>query len=319
VEFYEPDFFSSPGAATGILEVTPDHQYIRQIRDVCDQCNVRVVAISAQNDLTHPDEAYRRTDLRRLERWFGVANSLGTKIIRVNSGGWFRNSDGISRLVEALREVAPKAKAEGITIAIENHPTNLEAVSDAERLVNIVREFADFGVGLCPDNGHINDNVRFQCLQILLQEAVHCHVKFYEFDRSGEETTIDYRRFCDIAASCGYRGALSMELIPEIETYDSYTWLELTQSVLERLRQCHVPDDIIKKMTRLKSSTFRTCEELRKELSLCFSQNEEAEYWNVLVSHLEKVDPDFGRRKEIAKKAVKLLEQYGVSDERPAV
>jgi sugar phosphate isomerase/epimerase len=112
-----------------------------------------IVAISAENDFSTPDERDWEVHAQRIEQWVEIAAALGTRTIRINSGSWFCHDedDGTARLIKGLRRIGPLAKSRGVTLAIENHPLDLASSTQARILAEIACDLEEFNVATCPD------------------------------------------------------------------------------------------------------------------------------------------------------------------------
>jgi sugar phosphate isomerase/epimerase len=115
----------------------------------------------------------------------------------------------IRRCVTALRQLQPTLEALDLHIGIENH---WGLSTHPETVVEIIRQAESPRIGTCPDFGNFTETQdRYAGLQILASYAKHVHAKSYQFDRSGEETTIDFSRCLRILREANYDGAISVE------------------------------------------------------------------------------------------------------------
>lgn len=314
IEFHDPDFFYGPeGMPKGTGVLPADAAHLEQVNKACKDAGVSIVAIAAQNDFTNPDEEERREDIRRVEAWIDIAESVGAKIIRINSGIWFTlpGGEGVDRLKRALQQLVSKAKEKGVVLAIENHPRKLNTVGEAEDIINTAMDLADASVSTWPDNGHIEGSVRFECLDALFTTAKHCHVKFYDFDDAGNETAIDYEKFFDVARRNSYEGSLSVELLPRAGAGISLVCSKVTQHTLEELRESGVSGEVVKKLESLEGEVFCSRRELDDALGQTLSREELSAHRPLLPRHMQTWDPDFERRKDLTRRAVDLLLRHG--------
>lgn len=115
----------------------------------------------------------------------------------------------IERCVAALRQLRPTLDQLDLQIGIENHwglSTNPETV------VEIIRRVESPRIGTCPDFGNFTATQdRYAGLQVLSPYVKHVHAKSYQFNGTGEETTIDFARCLKIFHEAGYDGAISVE------------------------------------------------------------------------------------------------------------
>lgn len=80
-------------------------------------------------------------------------------------------------------------------LLIENHGG---ISGNPDNVVRILEEVGSDYLGTCPDFGNFPAEIRYEGLSKLAKYAVVVHAKTYEFDESGEETTIDMKRCIDI-------------------------------------------------------------------------------------------------------------------------
>jgi sugar phosphate isomerase/epimerase len=312
IELFDPDFFCSPDPVPTIMDISPEDPHIEQVKNACDDSGVSIVAIAAQNDFSNPDQEKRQSDIDRVKRWIEIAAALAVPIIRINSGIWFCDAkhDGAPRLVEALKDIGPVAKETGIILAIENHPQNVNSVAEAERLVSIATELTDFKVATCPDTGHISGRVWGECLDELFAAARHCHVKFTAFDEQGEETGIDYAAFFTIARQKDYRGSISIELVPPPRA-GPLVWFKVAPATMERMKEDGVPTKVVERLRSIEGQVFQSKAKLDAATAQCLGDEEAAKRESIIMSHVERLAPDFELRKEEVRKAVKLLIRNG--------
>jgi sugar phosphate isomerase/epimerase len=115
----------------------------------------------------------------------------------------------IHRCVKALRQLRATLEALDLKIGIENH---WGLSTDPETVVEIIRQAESPRIGTCPDFGNFTETQdRYAGLQILAPHAQHVHAKSYQFNGTGEETTIDFARCLKIFRNAGYDGAISVE------------------------------------------------------------------------------------------------------------
>jgi sugar phosphate isomerase/epimerase len=130
--------------------------------------------------------------------------------IRHRHGG--KIQDGTRKIEQAtvaLKRLLPGAESLKITLLIENH-WGISSFPDI--IINILKECDSEYLAACPDFDNFPATVdRYQALQLLAPWSGHVHAKSYEFDRSGQETTIDYRKCGEIFRNAGYGGGYTIE------------------------------------------------------------------------------------------------------------
>jgi sugar phosphate isomerase/epimerase len=92
--------------------------------------------------------------------------------------------------------------------------------------------------GTLPDFGNFRISAdreydRYEGMEELMPFARGVSAKSYDFDRDGNETTIDFARMIQIVKKSGYRGYIGIECEGEAFTEDE--GIMLTKRLLERL------------------------------------------------------------------------------------
>ena len=312
VEYFDPDLFYAAKSPPALMDMPADHAHVKEVRKACDAAGVEVVAIAAQNDFTDPDENKRRADINRVRHWLEVAPALGARLIRINSGNWFSKPGGAKRLKSSLEEIAPEAKSRDLTLVVENHPTNMQSVEEAQTLTDIVLGLNEYGVGTCPDNGHIASAVWADCLDMLLLVAKHCHVKFHTFDKGGNEPTIDYGRYFELLTKNNYAQVLSVEAVPPPTPLSPFCRIMITEKTLSKLRENEWAKTVIPKIEALEGRAFGKASELEEVLRDCLSPDEVGLYRKSLIDAAEKEFPGLRELIEFTGRGIELLRREGV-------
>lgn len=134
------------------------------------------------------DEEVRRRDVGRLVRAIEIASLLEARRIRVY-GGTLLGTEPPSettgrweRLVASLRELGPKAAAQGVVLCVENHFSTM-TVSAADT-VRLVAEVGSPGVGILYDQANLAFTHREgyeEAIRLQAEWIRHVHVKDLEF------------------------------------------------------------------------------------------------------------------------------------------
>jgi len=195
-----------------------------------------LIMCDGEGRLGDPDEKARLQAVQNHHRWIDAARTLGCITIRVNAaseGTWDEQAklaaDGLSRLSEYGEKI-------GINVIVENHgglSSNGKWLSHVMQLVDSPRcgtlpDFGNFNLG----NGETYD--RYEGVTELMPFAKAVSAKSHDFDESGNETSMDYRRLMKIVLDAGFHSWVGIEYegdrIPEREG------IRLTKRLLERVR-----------------------------------------------------------------------------------
>ncbi|MDA2939317.1 TIM barrel protein, partial [Acidobacteria bacterium AH-259-A15] len=191
-----------------------DGEYLEGIKRALREEQRVLTAVTLGGNLVSDDEAANRKQIEKNKRLLRAAHYLGAPVVRINVGRTGRGdvadqTVGVERAIAAFREMLPLAKELGIRMTIENHGGPSKT---ANGILRIIKGTDPAWVGACPDFGNWEDKAAMYAeIEKLAPFAYHTHVKSYEFDRYGNETTIDYRRALDPLESTGYGAALSIE------------------------------------------------------------------------------------------------------------
>jgi sugar phosphate isomerase/epimerase len=145
----------------GFLE-SFDPPYMDRVHKAIEQCGFAMPLMCCSSDFTQPDAAARRRAVEREKQLIDVTLALGGKFCRVLSGQRrpeVTREQGITWVVESIRECAEYAANLGITLAIENHYkdnywTHPEFAQKQEVFLEILArvDSPNFGVQYDPSN-----------------------------------------------------------------------------------------------------------------------------------------------------------------------
>jgi len=115
----------------------------------------------------------------------------------------------LNQIISATQSLLPLAEQKGVTLAFENHGG---FSASPENLIFLIKKIDDKKVGLCPDFGNfLPFQDRYKSLEKMLPYAKSIHAKSYKFDRTGNETTIDYQQCFQLIKKTRYQGPIVVE------------------------------------------------------------------------------------------------------------
>jgi len=158
---------------------------------------------------TDPDDEKREKDLEALKEWFSIAKRMGSPFIRINAGEGEPIGDAmLRRVIDSYKELVEEGERVGVNLVIENHggPS-----ANPDNIVRIIETVGSTHFGVCPDFGNFAPEIRYQGIAKIAKYAFLAHVKSYDFDKEGKETTIDIERCLNILKDSGFEGDLSIE------------------------------------------------------------------------------------------------------------
>jgi len=194
-----------------------------------------LIMVDGEGDLGAPTHEERMKTAENHIKWVDAAQTLGCHSIRVNAGGPGTPEEHAANVVLGLRLLCGYAQTKGINILVENHGGHS---SDGAWLSNVIKTVQMPNIGTLPDFGNFRISAdqeydRYKGIEELMPFAKGVSGKSYDFDKNGNETTIDFARMIQIVKKSGYRGYIDVEY--EGDNYSEEEGIMLTKKLLERL------------------------------------------------------------------------------------
>jgi sugar phosphate isomerase/epimerase len=168
--------------------------------------SLRCPSFAARNDFTVETGLQRQVD--HVRRCFDVACALGARLVRIWTGVARVDTWAMLQVRRALEQLVPTAESLGLVIAIETHG----GLSNDVAFMNaLLADIASSAIGVCVDFGNLDAADRYEAVEKLMPNTVHVHVKSYEFDDAGRETSFDLGRCVETVARWGYDGLWVIE------------------------------------------------------------------------------------------------------------
>lgn len=184
----------------GFLEMADERNWARFRREVEDTGKV-IPMLCCSPDFTHPDAAFRATEIAKQKRWIDMTHALGGRYCRVLSGQrrpTLGVDEGVMLAAESIHVCLPFAQERGVTLILENHykddfweyPEFAQKMEVFCRLVAAI-DHPNFGVNFDPSNTFLAGEDPLA----LLRRVSHRVVTMHASDRYLAEGTIeDLRR-----------------------------------------------------------------------------------------------------------------------------
>ena len=209
--------------------------YLTELKHRCEGEGVRSVLIMCDDEgaLGDPDSAKRKQAVLNHHAWVDAAQFLGCHSIRVNADakgvGSFEEQQ--KRAADGLSSLTDYGARMNINVIVENHgglSSNGKWLSGVMRLVNKPR------CGTLPDFGNFTEYDRYLGVQEMMPFARGVSAKSNDFDDSGNEAQIDYRRILKIVLDAGYHSFVGIEY--EGDRLEEAEGVAKTKRLLERIR-----------------------------------------------------------------------------------
>lgn len=169
------------------------------------------MAVDNTGDLSLLDPEQRETSITNAMAYFDIAEKLGLRYFRVNTGG---SADGppemLAACVDSFRRLAEEGKKRGISIATENHGG---LSTDPRMMVRLITGVNMPTMTTLPDFGNFPEDIVLSGMAQILPYAAAAHVKWTK--RDAQRNTASGRRdvpaFVKVCRQSGFDGTLFIE------------------------------------------------------------------------------------------------------------
>ncbi|MGB8705943.1 MAG: sugar phosphate isomerase/epimerase family protein [Gillisia sp.] len=218
-QFYTPLFQNSEDPKAALQKI------LDTLKAKSEKYNVKNVLIMVDNegDLASPEESERNQAVDNHKKWVDAAQFLGCHAIRVNLFGSDSASVWKPASIDGLTKLAKYAADKKIEVLVENHGY---LSSNSELLAKVIQGVGMPNCGTLPDFGNfclrreggerwnapcIKEYPRYKGIEEMMPYAKAVSAKSYDFDKTGNETLIDYYRVLKIVKDAGYTGFIGTE------------------------------------------------------------------------------------------------------------
>jgi sugar phosphate isomerase/epimerase len=189
---------------------TADEDYVLRVKAAADEAGLPFGCIAVDGaHIYDANEDVRQENRARAYRWIEIAQTLGAKQIRIDSGGPAELSDDIfGIIVEGYNDII--SRTGDIEVLIENHwgpspiPDNLNRILDAVPRLGLLFDSFNWAPGMQQEGWE-------KCAH----RARALHIKTFVFDEAGNETTQDVPAVIKRLRETGYSGAWGVESVPK--------------------------------------------------------------------------------------------------------
>ncbi len=189
------------------------------LKSKSEQYNVQnvLIMVDGEGDLATADQKVRNQAVENHKKWVDAADFLGCHSIRVNLFGSVDPVEWKKNAVAGLTQLSEYAAGKNINVLVENHGS---FSSNAQLLVEVMEAVNMENCGTLPDFGNfcikreddcLEEYDKYQGVEELMEYAKAVSAKSYDFDETGQETTIDYQRMLKIVKDAGYTGFIGIE------------------------------------------------------------------------------------------------------------
>ncbi len=205
-----------------------------------------LIMVDDEGDLADPDENRRNQAVENHKKWVDAASKLGCHSIRVNTFGTNDPEIWKSTVVDGLKKLSAYAATKNINILCENHGW---LSSNPVELMKAINEVNMDNCGTLPDFGNwcvrrVEANEKWgDCAEVypdkyegtkmMMPSAIAVSAKSYDFDKNGNETTIDFLKMMQIVKDAGYTGFVGVEY--EGDRLSEKEGIKLTKDLLVKV------------------------------------------------------------------------------------
>lgn len=185
-----------------------------------------LIMIDGEGELAAATKSGRDEAINKHSKWVDAAAALGCHAVRVNLFGTGTENDFSlwkDASADGLGRLAEYAAHSNINVIVENHGG---LSSDAGKLTQVIKAINLNNCGTLPDFGNfcvkrkggerwgapcIDEYDKYKGVLEMMPFAHGVSAKTYDFDASGNETTIDYLKMLTIVKNAGYTGRIGVE------------------------------------------------------------------------------------------------------------
>lgn len=180
----------------GFIEMQDEKNW-PEFRKQVEDAGKEIPMMCCSPDFTHPDAAFRKTEIEKQKFWIDMTYALGGSYCRVLSGQRrpeLTIDEGIDLAASSIEECLPYAQKLGVTLIIENHykddfweyPEFAQKMDIFSKLVDKIHH-PYFGVNYDPSNTYIAGEDPLELLYKVSDRVVTMHAS----DRYLKEGTIE--------------------------------------------------------------------------------------------------------------------------------
>jgi sugar phosphate isomerase/epimerase len=189
-----------------------------------------LIMIDGEGELGSTNDSERKQAVENHYKWVDAAKHLGCHSIRVNAAGKGSADEVKTAAIDGLGRLSEYAAGMNMNIIVENHGSYS---SRADWLTAVIKSVGRKNLGTLPDFGNFYEYDRYKGTEEMMPFAKGVSAKSFDFDTSGSEKTIDFRRMLQIVKESGYSGYVGIEYEGEHLSEDA--GIKATKALLEKI------------------------------------------------------------------------------------
>lgn len=177
-----------------------------------------LIMVDGEGDLATNDQNAREQAVENHKKWIDAAEFLGAHSIRVNLFGSDKPEEWKQNAIAGLSALTKYAAQKNINVIVENHGG---LSSNAQLLTEVIEQVNMEHAGTLPDFGNfcikkesgscLEEYPKYKGVEEMMEYAKAVSAKSYDFNETGEETSLDYNRLLQIVKDAGYSGFIGVE------------------------------------------------------------------------------------------------------------
>ncbi|HYG39029.1 MAG TPA: sugar phosphate isomerase/epimerase family protein [Cytophagales bacterium] len=221
------------------MDKAKDQNYLSELKKRADDNDVKnlLIMVDQEGDLGDPNEMKRQQSIENHYKWVDAAKSIGCHSIRVNAYSQGSYEDQLKYASDGLRKLTEFGAERGMNIIVENHGG---MSSRGDWLAALMQNVNHPRCGTMPDFDNFqvsegNRYDRYKGMKEIMPWAKSVSTKAHDFDKKGNETTIDFKKMFEIVLEAGYDGYVSAEY--EGKRLSEEDGIKATIKLMEKVRE----------------------------------------------------------------------------------
>jgi L-ribulose-5-phosphate 3-epimerase len=210
-----------------------DRNYFRELRKRTDDLGAvnTLMLCRSKPALDSPDATIRAAAIKGYRPWLDATKILGGTCIRVDVRSDGDPEEQKKHAIDGLRALCALARSDyGLDIVVENHGGHS---SNGAWVAEVMKAVDLDNCGTLPDFQNFKDYDPYQGVAEMMPWAKIVCAKSKDFDASGDEVNVDYRRMLKIVKDSGFRGYIGIEF--EGHGMDPVVGINKTKDLIDRV------------------------------------------------------------------------------------
>ncbi|HEY2980050.1 MAG TPA: TIM barrel protein [Anaerolineales bacterium] len=185
--------------------------YLDKIKAAADEAGLPFASLAVDGAHIYEEEPdARRANRIKAYRWMNIAERLGAQQVRLDTGGPEEMPEPVFEIIiDGYADLIKRAGEKGLEVVMENHWGASRLPENVVRILETVK-----GLGLLFDTGNWPDGAEEKGWAMCAKYAHATHIKTFEFDAQGNETTVDVPKAMHYLLDAGYKGVWGIESCP---------------------------------------------------------------------------------------------------------